>query len=356
MGVPITVAFSENPRIQPLKEGIVKPQGIDLNWLSVNAGWIFHNSLIEDPWDLWEMSISSTLLAISRRGDSGRWDWSGLPVCLTNGGLVWTQRIYVNTASGINKLSDIKGKRVGLPDYEMTAGLWMRKAMKDLYGIEAKDNIWYNGRPMELSRDPALGIDKDPVPGVERHWLTMDQSLDVMLDKGELDVAFAITAMGPDSVHRGDSGEGVPLQAYGNTKLEGNPNIRPLFDDGGRAHLAEYYQKTGCQQPNHHPVIQNRILREHPWVALELVKAFQLSKEIAYERARKYDHGYAGYLYFEGNDFKRQAEELGPDPYPVGMRGNRKTLEAAIQASLEQGLIRKPMRLEDVYFHTTMDT
>ena len=74
-------------------------------------------------------------------------------------GHVWPT-LYVNTASGITSLADLKGKRIGVPDYDMTAALWFRITLKDLYGIEAKDNIWYNGRTRELSHGGALGLDR----------------------------------------------------------------------------------------------------------------------------------------------------------------------------------------------------
>ncbi len=100
-------------------------------------------------------------------------------------------------------------------------------------------------------------------------------------------------------------------------------------------------------------MIKNSVLREHPWVAMELYKAFQRSKETAYELARR---AQPAYLYFEGNDWKEQTAVFGEDPYPFGLRAMRKSIERAIQGSLEQGLIRKPIKVEDLYFHTTWDT
>ena len=100
-------------------------------------------------------------------------------------------------------------------------------------------------------------------------------------------------------------------------------------------------------------IVQNRILREHPWVALELFDAFKRSKEIAYERARRYA---AAYLYFPGKDQQEQVAVFGEDPYPLGLRAMGKNVERAIQGSLEQGLLRKTLRLEDIYYRTTLDT
>src|SRR3984893_5166710 len=88
---------------------------------------------------------------------------------------------WVNTASGISGLADIRGKRIGVPDYDMTAALWFRITLKDLCGIEAGDNIWFNGRTKSLSHAGALGLDKEGSRSVEHHWLSADETLDQML-------------------------------------------------------------------------------------------------------------------------------------------------------------------------------
>jgi 4,5-dihydroxyphthalate decarboxylase len=257
--------------------------------------------------------------------------------------------IMVNTASGIENLSDLKGKRVGVPDYDMTAALWMRVILKELYGIEAGDITWFNGRTKELSHGGALGLDKDPPRGVTLNWLTADQTIDKMLDAGELDAAFGVD---PTPASPGDR-TFAPIDRYGGTPLTGNPRLRRLFNDGGQAVITEFYRKTGIIPVNHMVIVQNRVLREHPWLALELFKACQQSKEIAYDRARR---AAMAYMLFPGNDFKEQAAVFGDDPYPFGIRANRKLLERLIQGSLEQGLIRKAASIEDVFFHTTLDT
>ena len=159
---------------------------------------LFYRNLAFDEFDASEMSISETLLA-KERNDGTKWDWSALP-CFLNWGHVWPN-LYVNTSSGIDSLADIKGKRIGVPDYDMTAALWFRATLMDLYGIEASDNTWYNGRTIEFSHGGALDLDDSGPRGVEHHWLTADQTLDVMLDKGEIDV---YTALRPGPVTTGE--------------------------------------------------------------------------------------------------------------------------------------------------------
>src|SRR5215470_15354522 len=345
MALRLTMAFSDNPRVQPLKDGTVKPQNIELECITLDPSALFQRNLLYDEFDISEMSISETLLAIERN-DGAKWDWSALPVFLSRGH-VWPN-LYVNAASGITGLADLRGRRIGVPDYDMTAALWFRITLKDLHGIEAKENVWFNGRTKALSHGGALGLDTRGPVGITHHWLTVDQTLDVMLDRGEIDACTAIRQ------EKGiTAGDPTVIDRYGGTPIAGNPRLRKLLADNGRSVVYEYYRKTGFFHSNHHVIVQNRILREHPWVALELYAAFQRSKEVAYERARREQ---AAYLYFPGKDFAEQAAVLGDDPYPIGLNAMGKNVERAIQGSLEQGLITKPLRLEDVYFRTTLKT
>jgi 4,5-dihydroxyphthalate decarboxylase len=352
MALKLTMAFSDNPRIQPLKDGTIKPENINLEVVTIDSGILFHRNLAYGlEFDVSEMSISETLLAKERNETlgGGKWDWTPIPVFMSRGQF-WAN-LHVNTSSGIERFEDLKGKRIGVPDYIMTAALWFRVTLKELYGIEAWDNIWYNGRTKELSHGGSMGFHlkgHGVANGVTHHWLTAGQTMDVMLDRGELDAIIPLNMSG--GITAGDS---TVIDRYGGTRMTDNPRIRRLVNDQGKAVISEFFHRTGVYHANHHVVVKNSLLREHPWVAMELYKAFQRSKEAAYERARK---AQSAYLYFEGNDWKEQAAIFGKDPYPLGLRAMRKTVERAIQGSLEQGLIRKPVKVEDLYFHTTLDT
>ena len=348
----LTMGFSDNPRVQPLVEGVVRLQNIDLEIVTVNPSKLFYRNLTSGPeFDVSEMSMSETLLAKERNDTfgKGRWDWTPIPVFLSRG-LFWAA-LYVNTSSGIKHLGDLRGKKIGVPDYCMTAALWFKITLKDLYGIEASDNIWYNGRTKEVSHGGALGLHQEGqgvVKGIAHRWLTADQTLDVMLDRGELDAIFPPTIS--DGITAGNT---TVIDRYGGTSMTNNPRVTQLLSDEGKATIYEFFRRTGCHQPNHHVIVKNSVLREHPWAAMELYKAFQQSKEMAYERARK---AKSTYLYFEANDWKEQSAVFGEDPYPLGLRSMRKTVERAIQGSLEQGLIRRPIKVEDLYFGATLDT
>jgi hypothetical protein len=105
MALRLTTAFTDNPRVQPLKDGTVKPENTDLDSVIVDAGALFFRNLKYDEFDAFEMSIAETLLALER-SDGLRWDWSALPVFLSRGH-VWPT-LYVNTVLGIEHLGDVK--------------------------------------------------------------------------------------------------------------------------------------------------------------------------------------------------------------------------------------------------------
>jgi len=350
--IKLTVAFSDNPRVQPLKEGLVQPEHIALEFERISPNYLFLQNLSQGmKTDVSEMSLSETLLARERKDilGKGRWDWTPIPIFLSRG-LFWAD-LYVNAASGIRGLGDLKGKKIGVPDYCMTAALWFKITLKDLYGIEAWDNVWYNNRTRAVSQGGMLSLDSEAyglAQNVRLYFLPLGQTIDMMLDRGELDAAF------PPIMDEGvTAGNASVLDRYGGTQMTNNPRIRKLLDDSGEAAIFEFFRTTGCHQPNHHVIIKNEVLAEHPWVAMELMDAFRRSKEVAYEQAMKTR---GTYLIFEPEYRRKQAAVFGEDPYPLGVKAMRKTVERAIRGSLEQGLLRKPINIEDLYFRTTLDT
>jgi 4,5-dihydroxyphthalate decarboxylase len=323
----LKVTCAPNVRLRPLVDGEVQVPGIEFDWRLQPVPLLFRDNIANDGLELSEMSISETLLTVDRKQafGRGRWDWWALPVYMSRGHF-WGG-MYVNKASGIHDLSDLKGKRVGVPDYPMTAALWMRIVLKDLYGIEGRDIEWYNLRPRQESQAIALELDRDPPPGITVHW-EVKGDLIAMLERGELDAAIGV----------------------GGPALEGSGKVRKLMPDNGKAVFAEFFRKTGCFQANHHFVVQRRLASENPELPATLYEAFAKSKRLACERDP------AARLYFEGEDFAEQAAVYGDEPYPIGLAAMRRTLERAVQGSLEQGLIRRPVRLEDVYHPELLTT
>jgi 4,5-dihydroxyphthalate decarboxylase len=126
-----------------------------------------------------------------------------------------------------------------------------------------------------------------------------------------------------------------------------------LFNDGGRQVVIDYFRKTGIVPANHTLAVQKHLLKEYPWLALELFKLCREAKQAAYERAKRWS---SAYLYFEGNDAANQAALFGEDPFPYGIAANRKMLELLFHGSHEEGLTQKLARIEDFFHPSTLDT
>ena len=317
-----------NPRITPIANGEVKVEGIEFEWDLKPVPMLFRNNIAFDDPELSEMSISETMLTVDRKETvgKGRWNWWALPIFLARGHF-WGG-LVVNANSRIKDLSDLKGKQVGVPDYCMTAALWMRILLKDLYGIETKDNEWHNLRPKEESQAIALELDKDPPPGVTINWEIHGDPID-MLERGELDAAIGVR--GP--------------------RLENNSRVVKLFDDDGAAVIGEHFRKTGCYHANHQFIIQRRLIEKDADVPMKLFNAFKESKRIAQQRDPK-----EASLYFPTNTLEEERKVYGDDAFPIGLKVMRKTLDRAMQGSLEQGLIRKPFNIEAMYHPATQTT
>jgi 4,5-dihydroxyphthalate decarboxylase len=340
----LKMALTKNPRFEPLVTGRVKSSTFDLDLLVTTPPELFYRNLKNDEFDVFEMSLSEYLIT-RERAQGNRWQWRALPIFPAKAFLFLG--FYVNTAAGIEDLGDLRGKRVGVPDYVMTAALWFRIVLRELHEIAPREISWYLGRTRELSHGGLLGADIAPPPGVALTWLDAEQTFDVMLDRGEIDIAYGFAPRHDPKLFE------LNIDRYGGTPLQDNPRLRKLFSDGGAAVIEAFFHKTGVVPANHVIVAQRRLLDENPELAAELYRLFSASKEAAYEQEAR---GGPAYLYFEGTDPARQAEIYGDDPFPFGIRRNRAMLEMLFRNSHQEGLTRKLATIDEVFFPETLDT
>jgi 4,5-dihydroxyphthalate decarboxylase len=319
----LKVGLTKNPRFEPLIDGSVKSEKLNFNIHVTTPPELFFRNLKDDEFDVFEMSLSEFLIT-RERAQGDRWQWSALPIFPAKA-FVWLT-LYVNTAAGIRNLCDFKGKRVGIPDYVMTAGLWLRVFLRELCGIQPNEISWYIGRVPELSHGGMLGADVRPPPEVSVTWLSAAQTFDVMLDRGEIDAAYGFAPRHDPKLMT------LNIDRYGGTPLEGNPRLQKMFADGGRSVIEAYCKKTGIVQ--------------------EVVRLFSASKQIAYERA---NFGYPAYLYFESSDRGKQSAMVGDDPFPFGIAQNRRMLETLFRNSHEEGLTKRLAKIEEVFLPSTLD-
>ncbi len=325
----LSMIFSSNDRSRPVLDGLVRPDGIDLAVTVAHPSEIFWRQLHFAEFDVSEMSMSS-LLMVAARGDS---PWVALPVFTMRRFFhTWT---LVRSDAGIERPEDLRGKRVGVPEYQQTAALWARAVLQHEFGVAPSDMDWYMERSVEMSHGGGTGF--RPPPDVRFQYIPPDKSIASMLLAGELDASLLYIAE-------------RNLVDRSGVDLEHDPRVRPLFPDV-LAEGARYYRKTGFYPINHGVVVRRSILEQHPWVALNLYKAFLAAKEMAIARTRELLDPYirVGLLDLEA----RQA--LAEDPYPYGVKANRKILETIAEYSHEQGLTPRVVGLEEVFAESTLD-
>jgi 4,5-dihydroxyphthalate decarboxylase len=329
MNLQLSIGMASNPRTWPIFDGRVKPDGIDLIPSRVHPSELFWRQLRFADFDVSEMSFSSLMMAQSK-GDER---WIGVPVFTTR--KFYHAAILVRRKANIASPADLKGKRVGVPEYQQTAALWARGVLQEEFGVEPRHMEFWMERGASHSHAGAVGFTAPP--GVTIHTIPPEKSLGGMMLAGELDAALHYI------VDRN-------LVDRSTADLWSHPDFGPLFPDP-IAEGVRYYRKTGIFPINHGMVIRREIAEKHPWVVLNLIKAFDRANEIAdRERVEHVDYHVATGFLPAG-----AAEALRAPLVRHGIRANRKTLETAARYSREQGLTPRLVKLEEVFARSAME-
>ena len=325
----LSVAFAENPRTRPILDGRIEAEGIELVPCAVNPGELFWRQLHFGDFDAAEMSFSSLMIAYARGDDR----FVGLPVFTTR--RFFHSHILVRKDSGIERPQDMKGKRVGVTEYQQTGALWTRGALEHEWGVRSQDMEFFMERTPEKSHGGATGF--VPPPGVTVHQIPASSNVAAMMLAGELDAAIH---------YRGHAN----LVNRSNVSLVTHPDIRTLFADPA-IEGARYYEKTGIFPINHGMVIKRELAERHPWLIINLIKAFNDANAIceAERMAHVEYHVDTGLLPVAARAaLKKQIVHHG-------IVANRKVLETAAIYSLEQGLTPRLMKLEDIFAPSAME-
>lgn len=329
MDITLSMAISSNPRTWPILDGTTKPDAIDLIPTVLHPSEMFWRQLKYAEFDVSEMSFSSLIMAMAKGDDR----WTGIPVFTTR--RFFHTGVLIRKDSGIKTPADLKGKRVGVPEYQQTAALWTRGVLQHEFGVEPKDMTFFMERTPDISHGGATGF--APPPGVVVNQIPKEKNIGSMMLDGELD-ATLLYIVDPNLVDRSTA------------DLWNHPDIAPLFPDA-RGEGIRYFQKTGIYPINHGMVVRREIAEDHPWVVLNILKAFEQANEIA--NKRRMDH--IDY-YIETGILPPEAKTTVKEPLVRhGVSSNRKTLELAAQMSYEQGLTPALAKLEDVFAPSTME-
>jgi len=222
MNIQLSIGLASNPRTWPLFDGTVKPDGIDLVFNRLHPSELFWRQLRFADFDVSEMSFSSLIMALSH-GDER---WVGLPIFTTR--RFFHAGILVRRDAGIESPADLKGKRVGVPEYQQTAALWARGVLQHEFGVAPKDMEFWMERNPEHSHGGATGF-KAP-PGVTIHQIPLENNIGSMMLSGELQATLYYIA-NPNLVDRSTA------------DLWNHPDIKSLFPDP-KAEGVRFYKKT----------------------------------------------------------------------------------------------------------------
>src|SRR3954452_176731 len=324
--IPFTLACWDYDRTRALANGTAKPEGIDLNYLPLMMPESFFRMLRFGEFHASEMSLSWYTRTVF---DDPR-PFVAIPVFPSR--MFRHSCIYVHADSGIEEPRDLIGKRVGCPEYQMTAAVWLKGILADEYGVAVNSVSYHTGgleqpgrkeTPMELPGD----IHLEPIPE--------DETLTAMLERGDIDALY--TAHMPSS--------------FANR----SPKVRRLFKDHAEVERS-YFARTGIFPIMHTVVVRADVYERSPWVMQSLTKAFELSKQRAYAEL------------FETTALKvmlpwltAQAEEardvFGTDDFwPYGIGDNRDTLATFLRYSFEQGLSPRQLAPEELFAPETLQS
>jgi 4,5-dihydroxyphthalate decarboxylase len=323
----LSSAFSSNARTRPLLDGLVHPQGIRLIASALGPGEMFWRQLKFAEFDVSEMSLSSLMIATSR----GPTPWVALPIFTTR--YFFHTGILVRVASNIAAPQDLRGKRVGILEYQQTSLVWIRGALQHEFGVTPGEMEWHMERGPDHSHGGATGF---KVPdGVRLSYIPPQTDVGKMLIAGELDAALFY----PPTNNLVDRGK---------IDLSRRPEARLLFADP-LVENRRYFAKTGLYPINHCVVVRRSLAERSPWIALNLFSAFSDAKA---ESLAACDEALAPYREAGVAD---GALARGPDPMAYGVRSNHTVLETLARYLCEQGLTRRVVRLDEVFAKSTLD-
>lgn len=314
--LPLTLACGDYEIVRPLIEGRVRADGIDLTILtkmdSATRHWRF---LRGGEFDVAEVSGSSYLAA-----HDNSWPFRAIPVFLHR--RFRHGFMFINTGKGIAKPKDLIGRKVGVKTMMTTAVLWMRGILEHEYGVPLKSIEWF----AELEDDVEVSLHKD----LKLTRLAGDKSVETMLAQGELDAVLHSDLIKP--------------------LLTKDARVARLFPSYKDEEIA-YYKKTGIFPIMHVMGLRQSLVEQHPWVAVNLFKAFDEAKAIAMERMQ---NPRIVPLAWYREAWEEQENILGTDPWEYSLTPkNRKNLETLIGYSHEQGLIKKKPALEELFLGIT---
>jgi 4,5-dihydroxyphthalate decarboxylase len=300
---------------------------MEINFVTINRPPEVHWRMgVHHEFDAAEMSFGS-FVAGRARGD---FPFVGIPAFVYR--KFRHSCAYVNVNAGINKPEDLKDRRVGVPEWQMTATVWLRGFLQDDYGVRPHDVHWLTGGLESSERKEKVSLTLPPEIKIEN--IASGKTLSDMLVSGEIDALLTAQVPAP--------------------YVKRVPQVRRLFADTRQAE-ADHFRRTGIFPIMHVMIIREELYKRHPWVAQSLYKALLDAKTHCIDAVFKNDAMHS-VLPWAGPHAEEVRKLMGQDFWPYGLQANRKTLETFLRYSFEQGLTTRLLNADELFTRETMDT
>jgi 4,5-dihydroxyphthalate decarboxylase len=312
----VSYAGHLSDRVQDLYYGKVAPEGIDLHYLPLQPFEAF-NRMLRGDFDCAEMSFSTYVI----QKTLGRMPFVAIPVFPSR--TFRHSAIYINLQAGISAPGDLVGKRIGVPEYQMTAAVWARGLLQDEYGVSPTACQWFTGGLTSAGRKPMVELD---VPGVSIQHVP-ERTLSDMLAEGALDAVIA-----PQ-----------PPPAF----AQGHHAVARLFADYPAVERA-YWRKTRIFPIMHVVVMRGELFESHPWAAVSLYQAFEKARSNAMDWLRTQEPPALSWPW--AFEFGREIRDLmGEDFWPYGIEPNRREIETLCRYVAEQGFVPRVPAVDELF-------
>lgn len=317
--VRLSVAMGDYDRTRPIVDGRVRIDGVDPTVMLLSPEEMFFRAMRHQAFDASELSLSSYCVSIAR-GDP---HYVAVPVFLSRA--FRHTSVYVRTDRGIDGPEDLRGKRIGIAEYQLSANVWIRGILEEDFGVKPSDIQWVRGgmetpgRPEKIALDLPEDVRVEPAPE--------GKTLNGMLAAGEID---------------GFVGPRAP-RCYD----ERHPEVRRLFADSIAA-AEDYYRRHEIFPIMHVLAMRRRLADEHPWLPGALLKAFTQAKSMA-EAALNDTAAPKVTMPFVEDGLQRAQRLMGPELWPYGLGPNRRVLDTFLGYHHAQGLSGRRLDVDELF-------
>ncbi len=314
--ISLALACTSSDRTRPLMDGRFRVPGCDITFLPGEPEDIFRRALRDRAFDISELSMGSHIVTTAR-GDS---PYVGVPVFLSRA--FRHSAVYIRTDRGIRSAADLAGRTIGLPEYQQTAALWVRGFLREHYGVDTKSIAWRTGGERVAITLPE-GFDVKP----------LGRDLEAALEAGEIDALI-----GPR-----------PPRCY----LDRSAPVDRLWPDT-RAEEQAWFKATGFFPIMHCLAVRKDVVERHPWLPVELFRAFAAAKKASVEELRLVNVLRVS-LPWIAAEAEAQIAAMGGNPWPYGFRRNRDEIAAMIRYAVADGLAAQEIAPEALFHPSVLD-